>query len=137
MVGKLPGASSKAGESIKTCSFAFFIPVYFALVGLNIDLVEHLDVGFFLWFALFASIVKGLSVYFGARLAHESSRTSWNLAIAMNARGGPGIVLASVAYGAQIINETFYVALVLLAISTSLLAGTWLEHVARSGTPLR
>jgi Kef-type K+ transport system membrane component KefB len=49
----------------------------------------------------------------------------------MNARGGPGIVLASVAYGADIINQSFYAVLVLLAIVTSLLAGSWLARVPR------
>jgi Kef-type K+ transport system membrane component KefB len=49
----------------------------------------------------------------------------------MNARGGPGIVLASVAYGAGIINQSFYAVLVLLAIVTSLLAGSWLARVPR------
>jgi hypothetical protein len=40
-------------------------------------------------------------------------------------------VLASVAYGADIINSSFYAVLVLLAIVTSLLAGSWLERVPR------
>jgi len=48
----------------------------------------------------------------------------------MNARGGPGIVLASTAYAAGIINQTFFVSLVMLSVVTSLAAGSWLERVA-------
>ena len=55
---------------------------------------------------------------------------SASLAIAMNARGGPGIVLASTAYAAGIINQTFFVSLVMLSVVTSLAAGSWLERVA-------
>jgi hypothetical protein len=55
----------------------------------------------------------------------------------MNARGGPGIVLASQAYDARIIGSGFYTTLVLLAVVTSMLAGTWLDRVKRSGRPLR
>ncbi|HLQ56549.1 MAG TPA: hypothetical protein VK162_20055, partial [Streptosporangiaceae bacterium] len=55
---------------------------------------------------------------------------SARLAIAMNARGGPGIVLATAAYAAGIINQTFFVSLVMLCVVTSLLAGSWLERVA-------
>jgi Kef-type K+ transport system membrane component KefB len=55
----------------------------------------------------------------------------------MNARGGPAIVLASVALDARIINEKFYVSLVMLAIVTSMLAGSWLGRIVRSGRPLR
>ena len=50
---------------------------------------------------------------------------SVSLAIAMNARGGPGIVLASTAYATGIINESFFVSLVLLSIVTSLVCGWW------------
>jgi Kef-type K+ transport system membrane component KefB len=54
-----------------------------------------------------------------------------NLAVALNARGGPGIVVASVAYAAGIIDQSFYASLVMLAIVTSLFAGSWLGHVPK------
>ena len=58
------------------------------------------------------------------------------LASALNARGGPGIVLASVAFDAGIINAMFYTTLVLVAILTSQAAGAWLAYVLWSGRPL-
>ena len=68
-------------------------------------------------------------MYLGARLSRENQFVSASLAIAMNARGGPGIVLASTAYAAGIINQTFFVSLVMLSVVTSLAAGSWLERV--------
>jgi hypothetical protein len=59
-----------------------------------------------------------------------------NLAVATNARGGPGIVLASVAYEVGIISPAFYTTLVLVAMLTSQAAGSWLEFVLRRGWPL-
>jgi len=59
-----------------------------------------------------------------------------NLAAALNARGGPGIVLASVAFDAGIINAVFYTTLVLVAILTSQAAGAWLAYILRVGRPL-
>ncbi len=111
-------------------SFGFFIPVYFAIIGIQLDLIHHFDVPFFLGFLAVACVAKALSVYLGARLSREDRFTSASLAIAMNARGGPGIVLASTAFAAGIINETFFVSLVMLSVVTSLLAGSWLERVA-------
>ena len=111
-------------------SFGFFIPIYFALIGIQLDLIHHFDVGFFLGFLAFACVAKAASVYLGARLSRENKFMSASLAIAMNARGGPGIVLASTAYAAGIINQTFFVSLVMLSIITSLAAGSWLERVA-------
>jgi Kef-type K+ transport system membrane component KefB len=59
-----------------------------------------------------------------------------NLAITTNARGGPGIVLASVAFDAGIISSKFYTTLVVAAVLTSQIAGAWLEYVLRKGWPL-
>ena len=124
-------------ETIKNFSFAFFVPVYFAIVGLKLDLVHAFEPIFFLIFLLFACGAKSFSVYAGARGAGETKQGAWNLAVAMNAPGGPGIVLASVAYDAAIVGESFYVVLVMLAIITSLMAGSWLGYVVRSGESLR
>ena len=129
--------SVQARAVIKDFSFALFVPIYFALVGLQLDLLDHFDPLFFIGFLLFACIAKSLSVFLGARLAGEPRNGAANLAIATNARGGPGIVLASAAFAAGIINQEFYATLVMLAIVTSLIAGSWLGHVVRSGTPLR
>jgi len=57
--------------------------------------------------------------------------------VALNCRGGPGIVLASVTFDAGIINSGFYAMLVLLALVTSIAAGSWLETVVRRGGSLR
>jgi Kef-type K+ transport system membrane component KefB len=123
--------SSEATLAIKGFSLAFFIPIYFAVIGLGLDLVHGFSVGFFMFFLVTACAVKAGSVYLGARVAGESNASSWNLAVAMNARGGPGIVVASTAFAAGIIGEPFYAVLVLLAIVTSLVAGSWLERIPR------
>jgi Kef-type K+ transport system membrane component KefB len=125
------GIETDAIRSIQGFAFAFFIPIYFAIVGLQLDLLRGFNVRFFLLFLLLACAVKAGSVYLGARLAGQASASSWNLAVALNARGGPGIVVASVAYGAGIIAQPFYAVLVMLAIVTSLFAGSWLAHVPR------
>jgi len=119
-------------------SFGFFVPVYFALIGLQLDLLHHFNPLFFLGFLVFGCAAKSASVYLGARLSRENRFMSWSLAVALNARGGPGIVLASIAYATGIINQTFFVSLVMLSIVTSLLAGSWLERIAgRLGAPAR
>jgi Kef-type K+ transport system membrane component KefB len=119
-------------------SFGFFVPVYFALIGLQLDLLHHFNPLFFLGFLVFGCAAKAASVYLGARLSREKRFMSWSLAVALNARGGPGIVLASIAYATGIINQTFFVSLVMLSIVTSLLAGSWLERIAgRLGGPAR
>lgn len=131
VVGATKSEPSEATLAIKSFSLAFFIPVYFAMIGLELDLLHGFSLGFFAFFLLAACVTKALSVYLGARVAGESNRLSWNLAVAMNARGGPGIIVASTAFAAGIIDRPFYAVLILLAVVSSLVAGSWLERVPR------
>jgi hypothetical protein len=80
--------------------------------------------------------VKILSVSLAGRCAGFRDLDLVNLSITTNARGGPGIVLASVAYEAGIISPQFYTTLVLAAVVTSQIAGAWLEFVLRTNRSL-
>jgi Kef-type K+ transport system membrane component KefB len=123
-------------EAIGKVSFGFFIPVYFAMVGLKLDLSKGFYWRMLLLFLVGSCAVKIISVSFGARMAGFRGLDLINLSLTTNARGGPGIVLASVAYDAGIISSAFYTTLVLTAILTSQMAGAWLDFVLRKGWPL-
>jgi Kef-type K+ transport system membrane component KefB len=123
-------------DAIGKVSFAFFIPIYFAIVGLKLDLVRAFSWRMLILFLVGTCVIKLLSVALAGRLAGFRRLDLINLALTTNARGGPGIVLASVAFDAGIINAEFYTTLVLAAVITSQFAGAWLEYVLRRGWPL-
>ena len=127
---------AEALDAIGKVSFAFFIPVYFAIVGLKLDLVRGLSLWMIGTFILGSCLVKILSVSLAGRLAGFRGLDLINLAITTNARGGPGIVLASVAFDAGIISPKFYTTLVIAAVLTSQVAGAWLDYVLGKGWPL-
>ena len=131
VVGSSEREPSEATQAVTSFALAFFIPIYFAMIGLGLDLVHGFSIVFFIGFLLAACVIKSISVFAGARVAGETSGSSLNLAVAMNARGGPGIVVASTAFAAGIISQPFYAVLVLLAIVTSLAAGAWLDRIPR------
>jgi Kef-type K+ transport system membrane component KefB len=126
----------QALETITRFSFALFIPLYFALVGYNLVFGKDFSWSMLLGFLSGACMMKLTSVALGARIAGFRGLDVLNLAVATNARGGPGIVLASVAYEVGIISPAFYTTLVLVAMLTSQFAGSWLEFVLRRGWPL-
>lgn len=127
---------AEALDSIGKVSFAFFIPIYFALVGLKLDLVHGLSWSMLAAFMGGSCLIKILAVTLAGRLAGFRGLDLANLAITTNARGGPGVVLASVAFDAGIISPKFYTTLVIVAILTSQIAGAWLDYVLRRGWPL-
>jgi K+:H+ antiporter len=123
-------------DAIGKVAFAFFIPVYFAIVGLKLDLIRGVSLWMMIAFIVGTCVVKILSVSLAGRFAGFRGLDLLNLAITTNARGGPGIVLASVAFDAGIISAKFYTTLVVAAVITSQFAGAWLDYVLRKGWPL-
>jgi Kef-type K+ transport system membrane component KefB len=123
-------------DAISKVSFAFFIPAYFAIVGLKLNLVRGVSWSMVLLFLVGSCVIKVISVAIAGRFAGFRGLDLVNLAITTNARGGPGIVLASVAFEAGIISSQFYTTLVVAAVLTSQIAGAWLDYVLRKGWPL-
>jgi Kef-type K+ transport system membrane component KefB len=127
---------AEAIDAIRKVSFAFFVPVYFAIVGVKLDLIHGVSLGMIAAFFIGSCVVKIASVALAGSFAGFRGLDLINLAITTNARGGPGIVLASVAFDAGIISPKFYTTLVLAAVLTSQFAGVWLDYVLRKGWPL-
>jgi len=123
-------------EAISHVSSAVFIPLYFALVGYRLDFTRGFSLLMLVTFLLGSSLVVLVSIGLAARLAGFRGLDIVNLALTHNARGGPGIVLASVAFDAGIISAPFFTTLVLTAVLTSQACGIWLDFVLRRGWPL-
>jgi Kef-type K+ transport system membrane component KefB len=123
-------------ESIASVAMALFIPVYFAVVGYKLHFGRGFSLTILVTFLLGSTALCLLSVGLAARLAGFRGLDIFNLALTTNARGGPGIVLATVAYEAGIINAAFYTTLVLTAVFTSQAAGIWLRLILSRGWPL-
>ncbi|MFZ4712944.1 MAG: cation:proton antiporter [Bacteriovoracaceae bacterium] len=124
------GTSDRVEELIETVrqfSFAIFIPFYFFMVGYRINLARDFNFGWFLFFFLFSSFLKTLGGYLTGKLSGESRFRSWALGLTLNARGGPGIVIATAAYDQKIISNTLFTTLIITALMTSSLAGSFLD----------
>jgi Kef-type K+ transport system membrane component KefB len=114
-------------QHIADISIWFFVPIYFALVGLRLDLAHQFDGSLTLFFIVASTAIKLVSCTVAARSAGADWARAFDYGVAMNTRGGPGIVLASVAFAAGIIDGRMFTALVLASILTSFATGLWLR----------
>lgn len=119
--------AKKRMNSLGDFSFSFFVPIYFALVGIQLDLIHNFSVFRFLMFFLIAFGLEAAGTLILLQLTDLNDKTKLNFAITMNARGGPGIVLATVAYSYGIISVEFFTVLILTTMLSSLIAGYWLR----------
>lgn len=115
-------------NGISDMAFSFFIPIYFALIGIQLNIMHEFSFNMFIFFLILACLLKFLGCYIGLNFVKISNISRINFAITMNARGGPGIVLASVAYYYQIINVSFFTTLILTVLISSMMAGYWLRY---------
>lgn len=126
VIGRFPSDLFRTvKQRIADLSLWFFVPIYFALVGFHLDLSRQFDWRLILLFLASTTAVKLLSVMAAAK----ASRLGWSSALdygmAMNTRGGPGIVIASVGLASGIIDARLFSALVLASLITSFAAGLW------------
>src|ERR1700728_4374558 len=116
-------------DAISKVSFGVFVPIYFAIIGYRLVFGRPFSFTIFLAFLVGSALISVFSAGLAAWLGGFRGLDIVNIALTTNARGGPGIVLASVAYDAGIINAAFYTTLVITAVVTSQMAGAWLRFV--------
>ena len=108
--------------------FSFFVPIYFALVGIQLNLINDFSLVRFLLFFAIAFGLEAVGTLVMLHFTNLNAKTKINFAVTMNARGGPGIVLATVAYAYEIINIEFFTVLILTTMLSSMIAGYWLRR---------
>jgi Kef-type K+ transport system membrane component KefB len=112
-----------AYESFRRFTQGIFVPIYFVSLGLTTDFVAHFSWPLVDVILFVATVTKIPAAYAGARLGGLDVATSWAVGCGMNARGATGIILAGVGRDYGVIDRPTYVALVVMAIVTSLAAG--------------
>jgi Kef-type K+ transport system membrane component KefB len=123
-------------DAIETISTKMLVPIFFAMIGFKLKITGSFSTQIFLSFLLGSSLVAIFSNYLALRFARLSHLSALNIAITNNARGAPGIVLATIGHQAGLVNDEFYLTLILTAIVTSQCAALWLKFVLKKKWPL-
>jgi len=114
-----------------------FAPIFFASIGLQVDFIEHFDlllVGVVLMVAISTKVIGcGL----GAKFAGMNGREALAVGFGMNARGAMGIILGLLALEYGVIGERMFVALVIMALVTSMMSGTIMQRLLQRKVPRR
>lgn len=113
----------EAHEMVYQFVMCFFAPLYFVSIGLKANFVESFDPVLVLVVLLIACIGKVFGVTLGLRISKMSWKQSVAVGFAMNARGAMEMILATVARDEGLIDEHLFVALIIMALVTSVLSG--------------
>ncbi|MBS2012169.1 MAG: cation:proton antiporter [Deltaproteobacteria bacterium] len=128
-VGDSPRLRERTRQTIQQFVTNVFAPVFFASVALRVDFLANFDWVLCLTVFGIASAAKVVGCSFGARLSGIPWRESLAIGFGLNARGAMEIILALLARDAGLVDDRMFVALVTMAIGTSLLAGPMMKRL--------
>jgi len=124
LIGESPILTGHIEEQLRGLIVALFMPVFFGLAGLGTDVgslarpdMLLLTVGLI----VVASIGKFSGATLGGRLAGLTGAESLAVGCGMNARGSTEVIIASIGLSMGLIDESFFTAIVVMALVTTLL----------------
>lgn len=114
-----------------------FAPLFFASIGLKVNFVTQFDLLLVITVLVIATLGKVLGCGLAGRFSGLARREAWALGFGMNARGAMEIILGLLALKYGLIGERLFVALVVMALFTSLICGPLLQQLLRLKKPRR
>ena len=97
-----------------------FAPLFFVSIGLKVNFIDNFDWQIVLTFLVLAFVGKVVGCGLGAYWGGMSKEDSIAVGFGMNSRGAMEIVLGILAFQAGLIHEKVFVALVVMALVTSM-----------------
>ncbi|HZW91751.1 MAG TPA: cation:proton antiporter [Candidatus Eremiobacteraceae bacterium] len=121
-IGESGHLRKRTSEHIHQIVTNVFAPFFFASIGLRINFVANFHLGLTVTVIAVACLGKLLGAGWGARLGGMDRTSSLAVGLAMNARGAMEIILGILALQAGLIRENMFVAMVVMALFTSLIS---------------
>ncbi len=131
-------SGNEAHATIQRFVLGFFAPLYFVSLGLQAHFSRDFDVRLVALVTVVACAGKLGGAWVGGRLGGLPTRSAVAVAFGLNARGAMEMVIASVALHAGLIEPRVFVALIVMALMTSLISGPAIGALMRTRTrPVR
>lgn len=127
LVGIAVGDSTHMRSQTRTVLHQFvtyiFAPIFFVSIGLAADFLQHFNLPLVLGVLAVAFLGKLGGCMLGAYWGGLSRNDSWAISFGMNARGAMEIILGLLALQFGVIQAEMFVALVVLALVSSIVSG--------------
>lgn len=141
LIGIAVGDSAHLREETRATIDRFisfiFAPLFFASLGLKVDIAANFDLEIVVAVLVIACLVKLVGCVAGARLIGVEWHEAWGIGFGLNARGAMEIILGLLALQAGVIGERLFVALVIMALVTSMISGPMMQRVLGLRKPQR
>ena len=130
-LGDSPQLRKQAREILDQFISYVFAPLFFASIGLRVNFVAHFDLALVSAVLALGCFTKIAACGLGARLSGMPSREAWAVGFGMNARGAMQIMLGVLALEQGVIDDRMFVAIVVMALATTILAGPVIQRLLK------
>lgn len=118
----------KAREIIHQFVTNVFAPLFFVAIGLKVNFIQNFDLSLVLIVLFLAVICKVFGASLGGYLGGLTKNESLAVGFGLNARGAMEIILGTLALNAGLIDSKMFVALVIMALLTSIISGPLVKY---------
>ena len=136
-VGQCPHIREKTLHTLESFISFIITPIFFASIGLEVNFFTSFDFGVVMIVLAIGTIGKVGGSWLGGKMAGMTNKESLAIGWAMNARGVMEIILGLIAFQAGLISENLFVALVVLALLTSMTSGAFVQKILKRRTPVQ
>lgn len=136
-IGDTEHLSERSKDVIHQFTMNIFAPLFFSFIGLRINFAVNFNLPLILIVLFLACTGKILGCSLGAYWGGMTRKESFAVGFGMNARGAMEIILGLLALEYGVIHEELFVALVFMAIGTTMISGPVMEWLIREKKPLK
>ncbi len=126
-IGDSVHVTEKTREIVHQFVTNIFAPLFFISVGFKVNFIANFNFQIVVLVFFLAVVCKLLGAGLGALWGGLSKKEALAVGFGMNARGAMEIILATLALQAKLIGEPLFVAIVIMAVLTSIMAGPMLQ----------
>jgi Kef-type K+ transport system membrane component KefB len=131
VAGEAKELSESSRSTISQVVHAVFVPIFFATMGLRVDIVSGARLGLTAFVLVLGILARLLAAYAGA-LFTRTERSNRHIIAVLHTPGGEmQVVVGVLALELGLIGEPLFIAVVGSAVLSSVLFGPWLSSVVR------
>lgn len=128
MVGEAKDFSERSRQVVSQMVYAIFVPLFFAGIGLKLDIFKNFDLLLVLFVTIISIGGKFLGAWLGVNLTGMSKSNRLSVAICHIPGGSMEIVIGLLAFEYHLISAPVFIAIVFGAITSSVIFGPWLNY---------
>ncbi|SRR5579884_604240 len=139
LFGQMPRLPDSIHHKLRSIALGIFAPIFFAVAGLKVNVINLLKpmlIAIALLVIFIATVGKVVGTYLGARLIGRRDHwTALSFGAGLNARGAMEIIIATIGLSLGILSQDMFSIIVLMAMTTSLMAPPALRWVLKHVEP--